>query len=495
MILSMIFNADKILGRINRNIYGHFAEHLGRCIYDGIWVGEGSSIPNQRGIRVDVVEALRNIKIPVLRWPGGCFADDYHWKDGIGDREKRPQRINVHWSRAAETNAFGTHEFFELCELLDTQPYICGNVGTGTAAEMRDWVEYITSDADSSLTRLRRENGREDPWQLPFFGIGNENWGCGGHMRAEYYSDLYRRYAQYVGQYGGEAVSRIACGANSTDYRWTEVLMQRAASSMEILSLHYYSGFKRDLEHYSRAADFDEEGWFLLLKKAFFTEELLTKHSTIMDRYDPDRRVGLAVDEWGSWHDVEPGTHPRHLYQQNTLRDALLAGITLNIFNTHCPRVVMANIAQTVNVLQSMVLTEGDRMLLTPTYHVFDMYSCHQNASLVDLSFAHIGYRYGNDEIPAISASASMGENGHLNISICHTHPDKSLDLSCELRGWEGTEATGLLLTAHDMTTFNSFDSPKQLAPVEMSDIRVRKGFLEGRLPPKSVVVVKINAP
>ena len=308
---SIIVNADLGKHRINKNIYGHFSEHLGRCIYEGFWVGKDSLIPNTRGIRNDVVEALRKIKPPVLRWPGGCFADEYHWVDGIGPRESRPSIVNVHWGGVTENNHFGTHEFMDLCELLGADPYICGNLGSGTVREMRDWVEYITFGGKSPMADLRRQNGRDEPWKLPYFGVGNENWGCGGTMRAEYYADEYKRYQTFVRDFGDNKVFKIAGGANSFDYNWTEVMMRETGAPlfgpvMHGLSLHYYCSWGSGRS----ATVFDEKEWFLTLEAALKTDELLTKHSTIMNRYDPEKNVALVVDEWGTWYEVRARHQP-----------------------------------------------------------------------------------------------------------------------------------------------------------------------------------------
>ena len=310
---SLQIRADSPGVKVNRNIYGHFAEHLGRCIYEGIWVGEDSPIPNTRGIRNDVVEALRQLQIPVLRWPGGCFADEYHWRDGIGPREDRPKLINTHWGGVVENNHFGTHEFMDLCEQIGAEPYICGNVGSGTVQEMMNWVEYLTSDADSPMANLRRANGREEPWKLTFFGVGNESWGCGGSMRPEYYADLYRRYNTFVKNYSGNNIYRIACGANDEDYQWTEVLMSRAGRKMNGLSLHYYTIPTGNWGSKGSATEFDEALYHSTLKRTLHMDELVTKHSEIMDEHDPGKRVGMVIDEWGIWTDVEPGTNPRFL--------------------------------------------------------------------------------------------------------------------------------------------------------------------------------------
>ena len=369
--------------QINKNIYGQFAEHLGRCIYDGIWVGKDSPIPNVNGYRKDLLEALQALKIPVLRWPGGCFADTYHWKNGIGPLADRPKIKNVFWGGTVEDNSFGTNEFLNLCELLGCDPYISANVGSGTVGEMVDWIEYMTSDDDVPMANLRRKNGREKAWNVKFIGIGNESWGCGGNMTPEFYSDLMKQYSNYAAMYGGDKFKRIGCGSNGSDFNWTKVLMENGRNNMDGLSLHYYTIAGEGWGNKSSATNFGEELYFSGLKKALYMDELVSRHSAIMDQYDKDKRVDLLVDEWGIWTDVEPGTIPGHLFQQNSMRDALIASSTLDILNKHCDRVKMANIAQVVNVLQSMILTKGNQMILTPTYQVFKMYNVHQNATFL----------------------------------------------------------------------------------------------------------------
>lgn len=488
----IIIGADTPSVTIDKNIYGHFAEHLGRCIYEGFWVGEDSPIPNTRGIRNDVVEALRRLNPPVLRWPGGCFADEYHWKDGIGPRESRPAMINTHWGGVTENNHFGTHEFMDLCEMLGADPYICGNVGSGDVYEMQQWVEYITFDGKSPMADLRRQNGREKPWRLPYFGIGNESWGCGGNMRPEYYADLYRRYQTYVRNYSGNRVYKIACGANSGDYRWTQVMMREAARWMDGLSMHYYT-VPGTWQKKGSATQFDEAEWFVTLKKALHMEELIQRHTAIMDSYDPEGRIGLIVDEWGTWYDVEPGTNPGFLYQQNTLRDALVAGVHFNIFHKYARRVKMANIAQTVNVLQAMVLTDGPRMTVTPTYHVFEMFKDHQNASLLPLWADSREYAFDGESIPALSASASRDEKGTITISLCNLDPNQELPLEAELRGVKVAEVTGRILTADSMNAHNTFDAPETVKPVDYDGCRVTASGLAAEIPPKSVVVLRVD--
>lgn len=488
----LIIDVDLGKHTINKNIYGHFSEHLGACIYGGYWVGEESPIPNTRGIRNDVVEALRKIKIPVLRWPGGCFADEYHWKDGIGPKDERPTMVNTHWGRVTENNHFGTHEFLDLCEQLGCEPYICGNVGSGTIREMQEWVEYITFDGQSPMAGLRRKNGKEKPWNLKYFGIGNENWGCGGGMRPEFYADLYRRYQTYVRNFSGNRIYRIACGAYSDNYHWTEVLMREAGRMMNGLSYHYYT-VPGGWGNKNSATQFGEADWFENLRKALLMDEYITRHSTIMDRFDPEKRVGLIVDEWGNWYEVEPGTNPSFLYQQNSLRDALTAGLTLNIFNHHCERVRMANIAQTINVLQALILTKDDKMVLTPTYHVFDLYKVHQDATLLPSQLDCVRYEFGEDSIPAISASASRDKDGKIHITLCNLDPNKSQKISCELRGFTPQTVTGRVLTAGDMTAHNTFDKPETLKPAEFKDAKIDGRGLAAVLPPKSVVMLEIK--
>ncbi|MDR1645805.1 MAG: alpha-N-arabinofuranosidase, partial [Tannerellaceae bacterium] len=382
----LVVNADQGKETISKHIYGHFSEHLGHCIYGGYWVGEDSPIPNTRGIRNDVVQALRDIQIPNLRWPGGCFADEYHWMDGIGPRDKRPKMVNTHWGGVVEDNSFGTHEFLDLCEQLGCEPYISGNLGSGSVEEMSKWVEYITFDGESPMSNLRKQNGREKPWKVKFWGVGNENWGCGGNMTPDHYSDLYRRYATYCRNYGDNRLYKIACGANADNYNWTETVMKNVGWQMNGLSLHYYTIPTNNWGRKGSATQFDETEYFNTISNTLFMEELVAKHSTIMDKYDPQKHIGLMTDEWGIWTDVEPGTNPGFLYQQNSLRDAILAAVNLNIFNAHCDRVKMANIAQTVNVLQAVILTDKEKMLLTPTYWVYYLYKVHQDATLLPVS-------------------------------------------------------------------------------------------------------------
>ncbi|ACX66201.1 MULTISPECIES: alpha-N-arabinofuranosidase [Bacillales] len=489
-------HSDVSKGKINRNIYGHFSEHLGRCIYEGIWVGEDSPIPNTEGIRNDVLDALRQLNIPVLRWPGGCFADEYHWKDGVGPRENRKQMVNTHWGGVVENNHFGTHEFLRLCELLGCEPYISGNVGSGTVQEMSEWVEYMTFDGVSPMAAWRQENGREKPWNVKYFGVGNENWGCGGNMRPEYYADLYRRYQTYVRNYGENKIYKIACGPNVDDYRWMETVMREAHPYMDAISLHYYTIPGEFWTGKGPATGFSEQEWFTTMKKALHMDELITRHSAIMDQYDPNKRIGLIVDEWGTWFDVEPGTNPGFLYQQNTIRDALVAGLTLNIFHEHNDRVVMANIAQIVNVLQSVILTEGEKMILTPTYHVFDMYKVHQDAERLATHHSGADYEMNGEKIPQVSVTASRDEAGKIHVSLCNVSHAEQSDVKIQLRGLSGAvkQIVGRQLAADSLDAHNTFESPEVLKPAAFTAFEQEGDVLRAKLAPMSVTVLEITA-
>jgi alpha-N-arabinofuranosidase len=489
----LTLNAEIEQGTIDRHVYGHFAEHLGHCIYGGIWVGEDSDIPNVRGIRVDVVEALKAIDIPNLRWPGGCFADEYHWMDGIGPREKRPTMINTHWGGVTENNHFGTHEFMDLCAQLGCEPYVCGNVGSGTVREMQQWVEYIASDAISPMTNLRKENGREESWPLKFWGVGNENWACGGCMRPEYYTDEFRRYQTYVRNFGDNEIYKIACGPNEADYEWTDTLMKNGLSFskdhhlMKGLSLHYYTNFRQS------ATEFDESEWFTVLEKTLVMDELITKHSAIMDKYDPEKKVALIVDEWGTWYNAEPDTNPRFLYQQNSLRDALVAALNFHIFHEHNDRVRMTNIAQTINVLQAMILTDDEKMVLTPTYHVFEMFKVHQDATRISIDLKTDDYRYGESSIPQVSASASRDSAGKIHLTLSNANPNASAEISCHVQGLVNGSVSGRLLTGDSMTAHNTFEAPEQVQPVEFDGAKLDGSSLSVTLPAMSVAVLELT--
>ena len=484
----LIINADQATDRINKEIYGHFAEHLGHCIYGGIFVGENSEIPNIRGFRTDVINALKELQVPVVRWPGGCFADTYHWKDGIGLRAQRPSIVNVHWGGVTEDNSFGTHEFLDFCELIGTEPYISINMGSGTVQEASEWVEYVTSSNESPMTSLRKKNGRAEPWKVKYWGIGNETWGCGGNMTPEYAADLHKQIATFL----RGPLYKIASGANVEDYHWTETFMQKVSPRlMQGLSLHYYT-VCHDWGNKGSATRFNESDWFQTLQKTLKMQELVQKHSTIMDQYDPSKRIGLMVDEWGNWHNVEPGTNPGFLYQQNTLRDALVAGINLNIFNNRADRVKMANIAQMINVLQAVILTKDEKMVLTPTYYVFKLYNVHQDALMIPVSLKSANYTYEGKSIPAVSASASV-KNEVISITLCNLDPNNEQKISFRVNGKPVTAATGKVVTAGNITDYNDFSVPEKIKISEFSIPKPVNGSMELALPSKSVVLVQLK--
>lgn len=478
---------------ISRHIYGHFSEHLGRCIYDGFWVDEKLNVPKKDRIRLDIVEALKKINIPNLRWPGGCFADEYHWRDGIGPRNQRPKMINTHWGGVTEDNSFGTHEFLELCELLKCEPYVSANVGSGTVDEMSKWVEYLNFNGLSPMTELRKQNGHPESWKVAFWGVGNESWGCGGNMTAEYYAGEYRRYATFARNYPGAPLKKIAGGANSGDYHWTEVCMKNIPlDQMWGLSLHYYT-VPKSWGNKGSATSFDEQEYFTTMQKCLFMDTLVTKHSAIMDKYDPRKKVALAVDEWGIWTNVEPGTNPGFLYQQNSLRDAMIAAVTLNIFNNHSDRVRLASLAQTVNVLQALILTEKEKMLLTPTYHVFDLYKAHHDAKHLPVQLTSPDYTSGGQSIPALNVSASQDSTGAVHISIVNMHPSQKISLQTTLKDVKWKTVSGSVITSAKFTDVNTFDQPDKVKIKAFDGAKKQGDQLTAVLPPQSVVMLELK--
>lgn len=492
---------DSAKEQISRHIYGHFAEHLGRCIYEGIWVGPDSPIPNTRGIRNDVVKALRDIKVPNVRWPGGCFADTYHWMDGVGDPSQRKKIVNTNWGGVTEDNSFGTHEFMDLCEQLECEPVICGNIGSGTVQEMADWVEYLTSDAESPMTELRKKNGREKPWKVKYFGIGNETWGCGGNMTVEFYSNELRKYSNFVKNYGDNVLYKIASGSNDKDYPWTEHLVDQWANKtqgylkgyMSGISLHYYT-ICNNWDIKGSATDFSKEEWGNTFFKTKMMDEFVKGHSDVLDKYDPENKIGLIIDEWGNWFEVEPGTNPGFLYQQNTLRDALVASINLDIFNNNCTRVKMANIAQMINVLQSVILTKKEKLVLTPTYYVFKMFTVHHDATLIPSVVKSDNFVIGDNTIPSISGSASVDKDGKVHITVTNADPDMSKEVKIELDGEKSYKfVRGEIITGKELNSLNDFDKSEEVNIKEFKNVKVNGKNIEIKMPSKSVVMIELK--
>ncbi|GAA3051417.1 MULTISPECIES: alpha-N-arabinofuranosidase [Actinomycetes] len=500
--LTAVVDVDVPGPTISRHVYGHFAEHLGRCIYDGFWVGEDSEIENIGGIRADVVEALRAIAIPNLRWPGGCFADEYHWTDGIGPRRERPRMVNTHWGDVEENNHFGTHEFMALCELLGTEPYISGNVGSGTVKETSDWVEYLTRAGDSPMARLRGENGRQEPWNVTFFGIGNEPWGCGGNLTADQFSTLARQHATYARDHGKDRLYRVAAGGNEADYAWTEVLMKQLASGLgdpaprdlyQAISFHYYTMSGSWMDKGS-ATEFTDREYWATMARAHRVGELIAGHAAVMDAYDPTKKVGLALDEWGTCWNVEPGTNPGFLHQQNTLRDALVAAVHFEAFHSHADRLRLANIAQTVNVLQSMVLTDGHRLVLTPTYHAFAMDVGHHDAAHLPVRpVGDVAQREADGRVvPTVTATAST-KAGAVTVTAANLDPDAGATVELRLRGHGPLElGQASVLTAGDPREHNTAEEPERVAPVPFEGATWSGSTLRLELPPTSYVSLRL---
>lgn len=490
--VSLTLHDGQTAGVIPKEIYGQFAEELGTCISDGLWVGRESTIPNTDGYRNDVLEALKKLKVPVMRWPGGCFADTYHWRDGIGP-DRKPM-INIHWGENIVDNAFGTHEFLNLCELLGTQPYISMNVGSAGPEESLEWMEYMTAKR-GPMAELRKQNGREEPWKVKYVGIGNESWGCGGNMTAEYYSDLFRRYQAYVRSYGGNEVYKVASGANADDYNWTKVLMERAAYFAQGVSLHYYSVL--DWDNHGSATQFTTDDYYRTLAASVKVEELLQKHIAIMDQYDPEKRVGLLLDEWGTWWDDEKSVEGGCLCQQNTMRDAIVAALELNIFHKYTDRLRMCNIAQVVNVLQSMIITDGPKMALTPTYHVFRLYNVHQDATRlpIESTSASKQVEFGGKEwaIPDVDATASRDADGTIHISLTNTDPERRAKISLDIDQLKAKECSGEVLTSAHLNDCNTFDHPSTVAPQPLKGIKVKGGKITVELPAASIATLTVR--
>ncbi len=487
--VQLVLNADQGRDTISRNIYGQFMEHLGRGIYDGVWEKTGSG---EWRMRQDVVQALRKIQVPNVRWPGGCFADYYHWKDGIGPRAQRPTIVNTVWGGVTEDNNVGTDEYMAFVNAIGAEPWVVGNVGSGTPQEMSEWWEYVNFGGKSPMADLRRANGHAEPYDVRMWGVGNESWGCGGNMTADYYADVMRRFATFLRPYGRTRPYIIATGPNTADYDWTDTMMRRAGNMINGLDLHYYT-VVHSWQRKGSATEFTEQEWFTALQKALFMEELVTKHSTIMDRYDPEKRVALIVGEWGMWHDVEPGTNPGFLYQQNTLRDALVASTTLDILNHHADRVRGSNIAQMVNVLQSMILTKGDQMVLTPTYYVYDFYTVHHDALELPITLNAGEYVLGNDSVPAVSASASRDKQGRVHITMTNRDPNRARTVRTDIRGMRASQVSGRVLTASTMSAHNTFENPDAIQPQPFNGASVSGATLTVQLPAKSVVVLEIR--
>src|SRR5665213_2197080 len=491
---SAVIHADRPGATIDRHIYGQFAEHLGRGIYEGVWVGEHSPIANTRGFRNDVVAALRDLHVPVVRWPGGCFADEYHWRDGIGPRAKRRVTLNTNWGGVPETNQFGTHEFLDFAQMIGADAYVNGNLGTGSAAEMAEWLQYMTSDRPTSLTAERARNGHPGPWKIAYFAVGNEAWGCGGHMTPSHYVDLFRQTATFLKAPEGARPIIIASGGNDDDTSWAEALSSQVpAREIGAISFHYYTIPGVLWRDKGPATGFGEDQWISTLSHTLRMEDFITRNSAVLDQFDPARKISFAVDEWGTWYDPAPGREPGFLYQQNTLRDALVAAINLNIFHHHADRVRLAAIAQMVNVLQAMILTKGPQMLLTPTYYTFRMFRPFQDATLLPSYLQTPQYSLGSMSVPAVSLSAARTTAGAIVVALVNLDPNQSLAVSATIAGANPQSVTGEQLTAPAMDAHNTFEDPNAVHTTPFTGASVSGGVLSLTLPAKSVVVLTLQ--
>jgi alpha-N-arabinofuranosidase len=492
--VSLTIDAAKPGAVINKDVYGQFAEHLGTGIYEGLWVGPKSKIPNTKGWRNDVVGALKNIHVPLVRWPGGCFADEYHWRDGIGAREKRPVKVNTNWGGVDESNAVGTHEFFDLVEMLGADAYVNGNLGTGSAQEMSEWVEYMTSDSKSTLANMRRKNGHDKPFKVAYFAVGNEAWGCGGNMSPQYYSDVYKQVETFLRAPKQYRPKIIASGGNDNDVTWSEVLSKEVKKQTDGISFHYYTIPTGKWEVKGASTGFQENEWISTLANTLRMESHIQKNSAAMDKNDPEKKLGLFVDEWGTWYDVEKGTNPGFLFQQNTLRDAVVAALNFNIFHAHAERVRMTNIAQMVNVLQSMIITDKDKMLLTPTYYAYQMYVPFQGATSLPVTLKdNPDYSAGGFKLPEISASAARGTDGKLYLALVNTNPNKDADVALNIPGQSIKSVKGNVLTSSAMDTHNTFQAPNAIKPAAFSAAAGADGKLTVKIPAKAVIVVAVE--
>ncbi|MEP6547706.1 MAG: alpha-L-arabinofuranosidase C-terminal domain-containing protein [Gammaproteobacteria bacterium] len=492
-IASAVIHADQSGPKIDRHIYGQFAEHLGRGIYEGIWVGERSPIPNVRGFRNDVVAALRDLHVPVVRWPGGCFADEYHWRDGIGPRGQRPVTLNTNWGGVPDANEFGTHEFLDFAEMIGADAYINGNLGTGSPREMAEWLQYMTSDKLTALTAERARNGHPAPWKIAYFAVGNEAWGCGGQMTAEHYADLFRQYANFLKAPVGARPTIVASGGNDDDTTWTDVLASRVHQDMGAISFHYYTLPGDDWRAKGPAVGFGEDQWISTLAHSMRMDEFIAHNTALLDKHDPAKKVAFAVDEWGTWYDPEPGREEQFLYQQNTLRDALVAAVNFNIFHRHADRVRLANVAQMVNVLQAMILTQGSQMLLTPTYHAFHMFRTFQDATSLTADLKSPSYKFGELTLPAVSISAARTAAGAILIALVNLDPNRAILLHVHIVGAGVSHAKAEVLSAATMDARNTFEHPNSVHPVPLKGLSLDGGSLSLTLPAKSVAVVNLD--
>ncbi len=479
----VLIRTDAEIGTVKPEFHGHFAEHLGSCVYGGLWVGKNSHISNINGYRKQAVEYLREVGIPVLRWPGGCFADDYHWREGIGPAAQRQKRVNIHWGGYLEDNSFGTHEFIGLCRLLGAEPYLAGNVGSGSPKELRDWIEYCNYPSGSTISDERAANGSPEPFHVRYWGVGNENWGCGGNMKPEEYAHLFRDFSVYIKEFGGTAPFRVACGPSGDDVQWSRGVLDGLRGDLpDGFSMHYYSGGPDFATKYTN--DHMNEQLSSYAK----VEASLVHQRAVLDGYEKGSKVGLLLDEWGVWDGIPEDDERKYgkLWQQSTMRSAVAAGLGLNVFNRQADKLYMCNIAQIVNVLQSMLLTdgpEGERCVRTTTYHTFSLFKAHRSKTAVKVETA--------DSSPlGISVSASKSEK-ELVITCVNPRSDSDAHVECTIHGSSLKQGTAQILHDSDLNSCNSFEQPNRVVPQKHA-IRMDGTRIQIDLPGLSVVTAVV---
>ena len=500
---SVVVRPGVEIGVVRPELHGHFAEHLGSCVYGGLWVGKNSRIPNVNGYRKAAVDALRELGIPVLRWPGGCFADNYHWRDGIGPVDKRPKRVNMNWANALEDGSFGLHEFIGLCRLIEAEPYLSVNVGSGTPQEALDWVEYCNFPKGTTLSDERIANGAPEPFRVRYWGIGNEAWGCGGRMTPEYYANIYRQYSNYMRSFGGTTPFLVACGPNQNDANWTRGFFNGMGGGRgpSGFAMHYYQNGSLPPTEFTVDAMNQQLSTFQTVERAIVYQR------TLIDSFNPPMAgrggragapagrggmapgVALLLDEWGVWDRLtgEEQTKYGQLWQQSTMRSAVAAGLGLNIFNRQADKLYMCNIAQIVNVLQSLLLTDGhtgQNCVKSTTYHAFALFKPHRSKTAVKVESG------GTDPLDlSMSASKSGSE---LVISFVNPKSDAGLRIDCALDGRTAKSATAQILTHKDFNAANTFGTPNAIVP-QSHLIQVPGSSVRLDLPPMSIVTATVQ--
>ena len=513
---------DEPKDEISRNIYGHFTEHIGGVIYDGVWVGENSKIPNQYGIRSALIDKLKQIRVPILRWPGGCFADSYDWKDGIGPAAQRPRRTNF-WEgdpdavrlhgkgpQIIEPNTFGTNEFMRFCKLSGAEPYLAVNLRSLPALDFDHWVEYCNSPAGSTTYGdMRASSGFPEPFNVRYWGVGNESWGCGGNFAPEQYASEFRRYTDWLPQFGVD-LQLIGAGPNGNDMDWTRRFFEQLSTGHAYRNRHF-SGWS--IHHYAAnlsrgkthdwilgkgdALQFDAVDWYELLMECNRIEQIMADQWTVMAEYDPQHRVKLVVDEYGPWYREGTELDPTHIFgQQVTVRDALATALTLDAFNRNAEKVSVATCAQLINNINALFLCHEDRFFATPNYYVFAMYAGHQGGQSLRAEFSAPQVHYQRDGKPAqfwgLNGSASRKGNVITLTAVSPRLTDPSLT-QIVLRGGTAASARGFVLTSTDIHSHNTFQAPDTVHSAPLG-VTVSGGALTVTIPPASVVKLEITA-